>query len=208
MTKKKSSSVSDDSGKGKDETSCCNEDNQPGNPPVTDAEKDSEQNCMEDTDLALTLEKAEKTIEELNERILRTMAEFDNYKKRVSREKEQLLKYGTEKFALDLLPVVDNFERAVEQAMDAEDVEAVVDGTKMILKQFATTLEKFHIKQFNSVGEPFNPEKHEAMAQQENSEYEENTVIQEMHKGYYIGDKLLRPARVIVSRKPAEKENL
>ncbi len=159
--------------------------------------------------LSKKLEKAEKEKQEINDRLLRTMAEFDNYKKRVNREKEDLIKHGTEKLALELLPVVDNFERALEQAKDAgdaEDVGPVIDGIEMILKQLINTLEKFHVKPFDSVGKPFDPEKHEAMAQQEHGGYESNTVIEEFHKGYSLRDKLLRPARVIVSREPSEKK--
>ncbi len=157
-------------------------------------------------ELSEKLIKVENEKEELNDKILRARAEFENYKKRVLREKNDLLKYGTEKFALELLPVADNFERALEQAKDADNTESVVDGIEMILKQFINTLEKFHIKSFDSVRLPFDPEKHEAMTQQVHDKYEDNTVIEEFHKGYSIGNKLLRPARVIVSKKPPQKE--
>jgi molecular chaperone GrpE len=160
---------------------------------------------MSKKDLNKKLEEVEKEKNELSDRLLRTMAEFDNYRKRVAREKEDLIKYGNEKFAFDLLSVMDNFEKSLEQAKTSQEVEPVIEGIEMILKQFVSAMEKYHVKPFESVGEPFDPERHEAMAQQEHDEYEENTVIEEYQKGYCLKEKLLRPARVIVS-KSAEKE--
>jgi molecular chaperone GrpE len=150
------------------------------------------------------IDKLEKENEALSDRLLRTMAEFDNYRKRVAREKDDLAKYGAEKMALDILPVADNFERALEQAKTAADAAAVVEGVKMIFKQFLATLEKFNIKPFDAIGQTFDPEKHEAMAQQNHPEYAENTVMAEFQKGYFLNDKLLRPARVVVSRGPED----
>ncbi len=159
----------------------------------------------EKSDIEQKREQAEKEKDEISDRLLRTMAEFDNYKKRVAREKKDLIDYGAERLAAELLPVADNFERALEQAYKAESVEPVIEGIEMILKQFIGALEKFNIVSFESVGEQFDPEKHEAMAQQEHDEYGENTVISEYQKGYTIHDKLLRAARVIVSKGKPEQ---
>ncbi|MCX8044850.1 MAG: nucleotide exchange factor GrpE [Desulfobacterota bacterium] len=148
------------------------------------------------------VEKIRQENKDLSDRLLRTLAEFDNYRKRVTKEKEDLIAYGTEKLASALLPVLDNFERACEQAHTAQDVRQVIEGVEMILKQFRETLEKFHIKSFHAAGEPFDPEKHEAIAQQEHDTYPPNTVTAEVQKGYVLGDKLLRPARVIVAKEP------
>ena len=167
--------------------------------------KDSHKSSMSKKDLNKKLGEVEKEKNEFSDRLLRTMAEFDNYRKRVAREKEDLIKYGNEKFAFDILSVMDNFERSLEQARKSQEVEPVIEGIEMIRKQFVSALEKFHVKPFESVGEPFDPERHEAMAQQEHDEYEENTVIEEYQKGYFLKEKLLRPARVIVS-KSTEKE--
>ena len=154
------------------------------------------------------IDKLEKENGSLSERLLRTLAEFDNYRKRVAREKDDLLKYGAEKMALDMLPVADNFERALDQAKNAADAAAVLQGIEMIFKQFMATLEKFNIKSFNSIGETFDPEKHEAMARQDNQQYAENTVVAEFQKGYYLNDKLLRPARVVVSQGPGSDSDV
>ena len=167
--------------------------------------KDSHKSSMSKKDLNKKLEEVEKEKNEFSDRLLRNMAEFDNYRKRVVREKEDLIKYGNEKFAFDILSVMDNFERSLEQARKSQEVEPVIEGIEMIRKQFVSALEKFNVKPFESVGEPFDPERHEAMAQQEHDEYEENTVIEEYQKGYHLNEKLLRPARVIVS-KNTEKE--
>jgi molecular chaperone GrpE len=167
--------------------------------------KDGHKSSMSKKDLNKKLGEVEKEKNEFSDRLLRNMAEFDNYRKRVAREKEDLIKYGNEKFAFDILSVMDNFERSLEQARKSQEVEPVIEGIEMIRKQFVSALEKFNVKPFESVGEPFDPERHEAMAQQEHNEYEENTVIEEYQKGYFLKEKLLRPARVIVS-KSTEKE--
>ena len=167
--------------------------------------KGGHKSSMSKKDLNKKLEEMEKEKNELSDRLLRTMAEFDNYRKRVAREKEDLIKYGNEKFAFELLSVMDNFERSLEQAKTSHEVEPVIEGIEMIWKQFVGAMEKFHVKPFDSVGEPFDPGRHEAMAQQEHDEYEENTVIEEYQKGYFLKEKLLRPARVIVSKSTAKE---
>jgi molecular chaperone GrpE len=193
-----SSSVRDEESKGDQYTDSCIE--------KDDSEKKKQEPSLSKKELFKRLEKTEREKQEISDRLLRTMAEFENYKKRVVREKEDLIKYGTEKFACELLAVVDNFERALEQAKSAEEIQPVVEGIEMILKQFVDVLEKFHVTSFDSVGEPFDPQKHEAMAQQEHNEHEENTVISEFQKGYYLRDRLLRPARVIVSKNPPKND--
>ena len=150
------------------------------------------------------LEQMEKEKQDLYDRLLRTTADFDNFRKRVSKEKDDLVRYGNEKIARELLPVIDNFERALEQAENSANNKALREGIEMILKQFITVLEKFGVKNFTAIGQPFDPNKHEAMVHQESSEHEENAVIAEFQKGYYLHDKLLRPAMVSVAKKPAE----
>ena len=155
-------------------------------------------------ELKAKLEQTEKEKHDLYDRLLRTTADFDNFRKRVSREKDELIRYGNEKLARELLPVIDNFERALQQAENSTDNKALREGIEMILKQFIAVLEKFGVKDFTSVGQPFDPNKHEAMVHQESSEHEENSVLSEFQKGYYLHDKLLRPALVAVAKKPAE----
>jgi molecular chaperone GrpE len=155
-------------------------------------------------DIESRLEQTEKAKQDLYDRLLRTTADFDNFRKRVSKEKDDLIRYGNEKLARELLPVIDNFERALQQAENSSDNKALREGIEMILKQFITVLEKFGVKYFTSVGQPFDPNKHEAIVHQESGEHEENAVISEFQKGYYLHDKLLRPSLVAVAKKPAE----
>jgi molecular chaperone GrpE len=157
-------------------------------------------------ELASQLAEKEKERQELYDRLLRTMAEFDNYKKRVAKDKEDLIRYGNERLARELLPVIDNFDRALEQAKNSPDQKALQEGIEMILRQFVAVLEKFGVKEFSSVGQPFDPNRHEAMTHQESAEHEENTVISEFQKGYNLHDRLLRAAMVAVSKRPAEQE--
>jgi molecular chaperone GrpE len=156
-------------------------------------------------ELALQLAEKEKERQELYDRLLRTMAEFDNYKKRVAKDKEDLTRYGNEKLVRELLPVIDNFERALEQARNSPDQKALQEGITMILRQFVTALEKFGVKEFFSVGQVFDPNKHEAMTHQESAEHEENTIMAEFQKGYNLHDRLLRAAMVAVAKRPAEE---
>jgi molecular chaperone GrpE len=173
--------------------------------PVTEAAAGGEGAAAAE-DPAARLAQKEKECLELQDRLLRIMAEFDNYKKRVAKDKEDLTRYGNERLARELLPVVDNFERALEQAKNSPDQKALQEGIDMILKQFITVLEKFGVRGFTSVGEPFDPNRHEAMLHQESAEHDENTVISEYQKGYNLHDRLLRAAMVAVSKRPAEKE--
>jgi molecular chaperone GrpE len=157
-------------------------------------------------DLKTALEKKDAECKDVYDRLLRTLADFDNYKKRVSKDKDDLIRYGNEKLVRELLPVIDNFERAIGQADNAPESKALKEGIEMILKQFLAVLEKYGVKYFPAVGQPFDPNKHEAMVQQESSEHEDNTVISEFQKGYHLHDRLLRPAMVVVAKSPANNE--
>lgn len=134
------------------------------------------------------------------DRLLRTAADFENYKKRSKREATAGAKRAEDRVVLDFLPVIDNLERALTHS--GSSAEALLDGVKMVHKQFLTMLEKYEIKPFDSVGEPFSPELHEAV-QQMPSEEPAATVCQEIQRGYLRGDRLVRPAMVIVSTGPA-----
>ena len=136
---------------------------------------------------------------ELQDRFLRLGAEFENFKKRSERDRQISIKFATESLLMDLLPVMDHLEQAVHVAPDAP-ADAVLTGVKMVLKQFEDTLSKYGVKRFSALGETFDPAKHEAVAQQESSEVETGQVITEYQKGYFLHDRLVRPARVVVSK--------
>lgn len=135
---------------------------------------------------------------------LRSQAELDNYRKRAQRDRQDLLKFSNENILRELLPVIDNLDRAVQHARDAEaDSQGLLEGVEMTLGQFRRVLEKFQVTAFDALGEKFDPARHEAMGQYETSEYPPNVVAQELQKGYLLHDRLLRPAMVMIAKAPA-----
>lgn len=135
---------------------------------------------------------------------LRERAELENFRKRMQREKEDLVRFANENLLREILTVVDNLERAIEHARKNEEtVQGLLEGVEMTLSQCQKLLEKFGVTPVVAVGEPFDPTWHEAMGQLESSEHPANTVLQEMQKGYVLNDRLLRPALVLISKTPA-----
>ena len=143
---------------------------------------------------------AEKKAEENWELLLRTRAEMDNLRKRTEKDLENAHKYGMEKFVNEMLPVKDS----MELGLAAEDVtvESLHEGMKLTMNMFNTTFEKLGVREIDPQNEPFDPELHQAMTMQEVNDVEPNTVIAVMQKGYLLNDRLVRPAMVIVSKKP------
>jgi molecular chaperone GrpE len=135
----------------------------------------------------------------LRDQLLRTAADFDNYRKRSRRAEEDAQRRGREQMLKDLLPVFDNLERAVQHAESAPDAQAVAAGLRMVLKQFGDTLEKTNIKRIATVGLPFDPTRHEAISQIESAEHPPGVVVAEVQPGYTMGDTLVRAALVVVS---------
>lgn len=149
------------------------------------------------------VEEKAKLAEENYDRFLRAQAELENYKKRVEREKSTLVKYGNEEFIKAILPIIDNLERALDHT-PGENPDGLMEGIKITLNQVLQVLEKFGVTPIASVGEPFDPSKHEAMMQVESTDHEPNTVVSELQKGYFLNDRLIRPAMVSVARRPKE----
>lgn len=152
------------------------------------------------------LQKAKEQAQENQEKYLRLYAEFENFRKRAQKDKEEFSRYAHEQVIKELLPIMDDFERALSHAESAKDVKSLVDGIKMVEKQMAGVLERFGLKSFTSLGEAFNPHVHEAMAHQNSSTYPPDTVMAEYRKGYNLNGKLLRPALVAVSKGAGEEE--
>jgi molecular chaperone GrpE len=140
-------------------------------------------------------------LKDTHERLLRSAAEFDNFKKRAIKEKEDAQKFGSERLLKDFLPVMDNLERALDHA-EQHDLEQVIEGVRLVQKLFESTLAKHGVTGFSAVGKQFDPALHEALMQQE-SDQPPNTVISEMARGYKLHDRLVRPAAVVVARPPA-----
>lgn len=143
------------------------------------------------------------TLDELNNKYLRLYAEFDNYRKRVNREKEDLIKYGNESLLYELLPAIDHLELALKHCA-GETATGLIQGVEITLKELQRTLEKFGLTRIEAVGKPFDPAVHHAMTQVEREDLEEKMVAEEMRAGYKYRDKVLRPALVSVSIKPKE----
>ncbi len=145
------------------------------------------------------VEELRKQAEENHQRFLRTQADFDNYRRRTQKEKEEFAKYASLKLIEQLLPVVDNFDRALAASKDSSDYEALSKGLDMIFRQLEQVLANEGLKPMEAVGQPFNPEYHQAIMQVESDEYEEGIVVEEVQKGYLLKDKVIRPAMVKVS---------
>jgi molecular chaperone GrpE len=145
------------------------------------------------------LEQARKLADENYQRFLRTQADFDNFRKRSRLEKEEFAKYASLKLIEQLLPVVDNFERALVAGKENTDNEALLKGVEMTFRLMSQILEQEGLKPIEAVGQPFNPEFHQAIMQVESEEHEEGIVVEEVQKGYNLKDKVLRPSMVKVS---------
>jgi molecular chaperone GrpE len=150
-------------------------------------------------------EKVTAERDQLRDQLLRTAADFDNYRKRTRKEIEEARTRGREDAVKDVLPVFDNLERAVSAATSAQTIESVVEGVKMVLKLFEDTSERMGLTRVKTVGERFDPTVHEAIQQQETDEHAAGTILTEVVPGYMIGQRLLRAAMVVVARKPSAK---
>ncbi len=139
-------------------------------------------------------------IESLNDRLLRLHAEFENYKKRASRERSEFVRFANEGLILELLPVVDSLEHAVATVRIGGDVQGLTEGVDIILRLFQTTLEKVGVKPIEALGHEFDPNVHQAVAQVETTDGRDNIAVEEVRRGYLLEGRLLRPAMVKVSK--------
>nr|WP_241734606.1 nucleotide exchange factor GrpE [Paenibacillus alvei] len=155
----------------------------------------SSEGAVEDAELA----KAKAEAEEYQQRYLRAQADFDNFRRRTLKEKEDFAKYASAKLVTELLPVLDNFERALATEQASSEAESFIKGVDMIFRQLGQVLEQEGVKPMEAVGQPFNPEFHQAVMTVDTDEYEEGVVVEELQKGYMLKDKVLRPAMVKVS---------
>ena len=152
----------------------------------------AEQNHSEVEDL-------KKKLEELNQQYIRLAADFDNYRKRQAQERESLLKYGCENALKKMIEVLDNFERGEKALEKVEDCQTVKDSFNLVHKQVIETLEKLGLEPIETEGKTFDPNFHDAVMQTPNNDVPEHTILNELQKGYKLGDKVLRPALVNVA---------
>ncbi|HAK44893.1 MAG TPA: nucleotide exchange factor GrpE [Spirochaeta sp.] len=149
------------------------------------------------------LVEAKKEIEDLKDQYLRKQADFDNFRKRMFREKEDSIKFANTSLLNDIIGVIDDFERALQSSEESKDFQAFHSGIEMIEKQMINMLEtNWGLKRFDSAGEPFDPEKHEALMMEESANVETQTVTEDFMKGYQLHDRVIRHAKVKVA-KPA-----
>ncbi len=148
-------------------------------------------------------ERLNAELQEANDKYVRLYAEFENYKKRINKDKEELIKYGNENLLYELLPVIDNLEMALKHASNNVS-SGLVQGVEITLKELKKTLEKFGLTEIEAYGKPFDPLVHHAMSQVEREDIEEKTVVEEFRKGYMLKEKVLRPSLVAVSKKLIE----
>jgi len=157
-------------------------------------------------DLEAQLETKERQAKENYDRLLRVSAEFENYKKRTSRELEEFRKFANQSLIKEMLSVVDNLELAMNSTNGHKTIDqGLLQGLDMTHKEILRVFEKFNVKPIEAKGQIFDPTFHEAVMQEETDEIDENTVINELQKGYLIHDRLLRPAMVVVA-KPRQSE--
>jgi len=154
------------------------------------------------------LESMGQEVKENYDRFLRVSAEFENYKKRAAREMNDFRKFANESFVKAMLPVVDNLDRAIESSSNDKQADtSMLEGVDMILKEILKIFEQFNVKPFESLGKTFDPSYHQAVMQEETEVYPENSVVNELQKGYMMHDRLLRPAMVVVAKTKTKSEN-
>jgi molecular chaperone GrpE len=176
----------------------------------TEAENEAGEGRVESDEivkLKQALEEKTREAAEAQDRYLRTYADFDNYRRRMQRDLVEFRKYANEQLAAELLTVVDHLGLALTHAEKTDSsIEGLRQGVELVYKQLRDALEKFSIKPFASEGEPFDPVKHDAILQVPRDDIPENTVVQVLQEGYLYHEKVLRHARVGVSKKPSDEE--
>lgn len=165
-----------------------------------------EQETTSDEDLAARVSALEEQLAAAQDQVLRAAADVQNARRRAEQEIEKAHKFGLERFATELLPLLDSLERGMELS-DANDpaIKPMREGMELTLKMFTDTLARFQIAAVDPDGEPFDPDLHQAMAMEERDSVEANTVIRVFQKGYTLNGRLLRPAMVVVSKPPSDR---
>jgi len=160
------------------------------------------------TRLKETLAEREQEIKEVKDKYLRALAELENYRKRMEREFEEFKKYANLEFFMKVISVLDNFDRALSGAELSGNFESFYKGMEIIYRQLKDTLQSLGLTEFSGLGETFDPARHEAVAVIPNSDKPDNTIIEEISKGYMVGERIIKPAQVLVSRqKEGGEEN-
>ncbi len=158
-------------------------------------------------ELIKELEATKKQLDEEKDRCLRLSAEFDNFRKRALKEREEFIKYANAKLMFELVDVYESLERGLENAKKTDNSDKLIEGMELIYKQFKNVLEKNGLAPIKAQGEKFDPYKHEAMMQTLTDEYDDGTVLEELARGYMLNNRVIRYSKVRVSKKKEEIEN-
>jgi molecular chaperone GrpE len=178
--------------------------NDPAQQPIELSPEDqAAEQPAEVAELREQLANKDKEIAELKDRYLRALADTDNIRKRMRQQSEDAIRLQRENLLRDLLPITDNLERAVEAARGGGNGKPIVEGVEMVLRSLLDFLRRNGVSPRESVGRPFDPQFHEAVDHVESGEHPPNTVISEFHRGYQVGERVLRPARVAVAKAPS-----
>lgn len=169
--------------------------------PENDSKKDKKITAADPMkELKEKFKKSEVEAKQSYDRYLRVSAEFENYKKRSAREMDDFRKFANQSLVKELLPIVDNLELAIKSANDNKNVDnCLLDGVDLTLKEILKIFEKYHVKAIEALGKTFDPRYHEAVMREETDKHPENSIINELQKGYLIRDRLLRPSMVVVA---------
>lgn len=154
-----------------------------------------------------TVQEKDNLSKEYLKHLERLQADFDNYKKRQEKKQKEFIEFANEGLINNLLSVMDNLERALDSTQNNKNVKAIIEGVNNTLKEFHNILNKEGVKPMQSIGHRFDPYKHEAVMKIETDKYQEDTVVEEFQKGYYIKSKILRPAMVKVAVSTKEKKD-
>ena len=171
-----------------------------------DRETDDQEESTRLDALRHDLEVKAEEVRTSQDKYLRLAAEFENYKRRAQRDQADAIKFANEKLIKDLLPTLDNLERAIQSAEEQNTIGPLLEGVVLTHKQFLESMTKIGLQQISSLGEPFDPSKHQAVAQVESDSAPPNTVVEEYQKGYFLHDRIVRPAMVTVAKESTEHE--
>jgi len=164
----------------------------------TPSQQESTDNDKEEVNTENETKQTEDKINELNDKYLRLHAEFDNYRRRTNKEKIELIDQANEKLLIDLLPTIDDFERAIKNNKEVEDIEVIKDGFVLIYKKLVATLETQGLKAMSAQNEIFNSDLHDAIAKISVPDEQKGKVIEDVEKGYWLNEKVIRFAKVVV----------
>ena len=164
----------------------------------------SGQNPNQQVDAAVDVTAIKRDLDEKQDRLLRALAEMDNMRRRAQRDREEYTRYATESLLRDLIPIVDNFDRALQAARGNRDAAKVVEGVELIQRELLRVLERAGVKRYSALGQPFDPTRHEAIARVVSADTKPGTVVGETMPGYMLHNRVLRAALVSVAAAPDE----